>query len=153
MCVLVVYHCITNYSKTLAAKNNKNLLSPIVSVGQESGSGLAWQFRLKISHKIKVKGAPGAAVLSNFPRRGLTSKLTYMAVGKSQVLTGYSRGASIPCYLGLSIVLLATRQLNLPSYERLEKKRERSQDKNHSCYIVQLRSDSPSLLPYYLSSK
>ena len=37
-----------------------------------------------------------------------------MAIGKSQVLTGYSLGTSIPFYLGLSVVLLANEACSHP---------------------------------------
>ena len=36
-------------------KNNKGLLSLIVSASQEFGSGLAWWFWLRVSHEVEVK--------------------------------------------------------------------------------------------------
>ena len=54
----VTHHCITNYSKNIAAENSKYLLSDTVSWGQESGSDIAgWfcpEFLWRLSQTVRA---------------------------------------------------------------------------------------------------
>ena len=91
MCVHVCDSCVLLHNKlpqNLTAKNNKHLLShSFCGLGIWEWS--SWVVLAQGSHKINLlRGQLGQQLSQSSPRRGPTSKLTHVAVGKPQILTG-----------------------------------------------------------------
>ena len=131
----------------------------IVFVSEESGCHLSGCLWLRFSHEVVVRLSAGAVVSSEgVTKRGSSSKLTLVAVGRIQFLAGHwtespclslavdQVSPSVPCHESLSVDCPQHGGC-LASQKVSRRIRKSTQHRSHGLFVINHRSDLPPPLP------